>query len=326
MHWGMSVRTGAVNTHVTPQGAQGQSAAPSTATPPPMPAQTQLVTQTQSAASTVLSAFSRTDRDRIFGVDIRQTDDADRGLTPETVRDIQRLASLLALFFVAIIMYVAWSSYSEVMVGQQNKTLDRVSSEAVELDARLGNAVAWTDTAMSAPSPQRMVGVASRGAGVAGSAFVDGDGTLVFAVPAEAGAFLAQAASGERNSASVEIKRVVAENGDINPVIVRQTPTGKLITALGTQTLLSQVSGTSALVSPTGLVIDGPRQIALEGALGGFDMDESQLARLTNSPDIRRVDGWKINDRKVWLAAAVFRIQTSLSFMLRRAVFPSPRF
>jgi two-component system cell cycle sensor histidine kinase PleC len=271
---------------------------------PAQSAPTQAISTAQNAASSVISAFTRSDGERIFGVDIRQTDDADRGLTPQTVRDIQRLATLLALFFAAIIVYVAWSNYSDIVEGQQNAALDKVSSQAVDIDARLGNAVAWTDTAMSTSSPQRMVGVAARGAGVAGSAFVDGDGNLIFAIPAEAGEFLAQAASGERSSASVEIKRVVAENGDINPVVVRQTPSGRLITALGTQTLLSQTSGTSALVSPTGLVIDGPRQIALDGALGGFDMDDGQLARLTNSADIRRVEGWKVSGNKVWLASA----------------------
>ena len=274
--------------------------------PPPHPSRTPPAqAQYVQAAAPLREAIVRSGREgeTLFGVELNHTNDADRGLTPDVLQDIKRLGMLLAGFFAVIILHSAWSSYSKQMEAQQQGVLDRVTLDAERLDRTLAEGVAWTDTALAAGSPERAVNVAARGTGVAASAYVDGNGNILAAMPAEAGSFLAQAAAGAREGAQVEIKRVVADNGDVNPVIVRAAPGGRLLTALGTDVLLDSRSGTTVLVSPTGLVIDGPGDVALRGVMEGFGLDENRLSRITNSSDIRKVEDWTINGRKVWLAS-----------------------
>ena len=242
--------------------------------------------------------------ERILGMNFEDPESTSE-LDPNVKRILKQLILLLILFFTAVALVTVLSintghaSQNRDVVGQAS------AARAQTIDAVLSDAVAWTDTALGASLPTRMTAIAARGEASAGSAFISGDGRVVSEDPRGVGdILLAARADTPREAGTTEIKRVVADNGDINPVIIRHTQQGQLVYALAVRQLLPDAkSQQMALVSPTGLVVDGSPTIAEGGILSSLGLDKTQLSRLTNQAQGQSVQKWKHNGQSLWLSA-----------------------
>ena len=237
---------------------------------------------------------------RLFGVTLRKNRDAARGLDEETSSNLHRYAILLVVFF-AIVSLLALlldqRAHAKREAADAARSLGTVS---VTTGTTLGQTVAWTETALSAGSPQQQVAVAARGQNVAAAAFVRGDGTVVADIPAGAGTLFAGIVNPD-SSGGVEINSVIAANGDVNPVIIRKTPQGFLVTALAPRQLAPVDLGRSALVTPTGRIVDASPDLAKAGLAKALGLDRSNLARFTQGTQGNRVEKREIGGADVYL-------------------------
>ena len=241
--------------------------------------------------------------ERLFGMDFGS--DGDTGnLDPSVKRILKQLALLLICFFTAIALITVIFVGNRYAATAKNDALTATAELSGKIDATLSEAVAWTDTALQASTPTQIVAIASRGKNAAAAAYFDASGRLLAASPLKAGDALASARpDAKMTPGDIQIRRIVAENGDVNPVVVRAHTSGQLIYALGLNQLAPSLTGVTALVSPTGLVVDGTKGVASRGPLESLGLDTIQLSRLTNRASSSTSESWKHNGESYWLTA-----------------------
>ena len=321
------MKTGAVNTHIatgpaapaassvaapaTPPVASpaGPAVQPATAAlavpaaPPPIPATVRPAGAHAASTERTYTPASPSE-DRLFGVTIRQNEDAKLGIGADAVRGLQFLSAALAGFFVLVALITLYAEHADHTKAQREAALQSVAERADVLDATLAAAVLWTNTAISSgSSPERIVNVAARGKDVAAAAVIGADGRALAAIPNTVGDVLAPAAAAQSTGSGVHITSVIAENGDINPVIVRDAPNGKLVVALAPETLAS-AGGSTLMISPTGRLISAPPAIARSGLSNALGLSPQRVTRITQGASARLSEKATVGSRDVWLASA----------------------
>ena len=241
--------------------------------------------------------------ERMFGVDLEQGDGVRGGISQNAARSIKIFAAMVAVFFIVVATVAVVVIGNRHTEAEQARLSSDVRSLANDVSSTLDAAVAWTDTALAARSPAQAVNIAVRGENAAAAAWVV-DKTVVSAQPPAQGAVLGQlrydvqAAPG-----SVQVVRIVAENGEINPVIVRATGDGYLLLALATGTLLPNPDDSTILVSSTGLVVDGPVSAARQG-IQALGLDTTSFRQHVNLATSGHVAKWSLSGEDGWIATA----------------------
>ena len=276
------MRTGTVNAHV--------GTAVATATEP-------------NAAPSGLFARPSPDSERMFGVELGEGDGISGGISRNAANSIKVYAAMVAVFF-AVVAIVAVTFLGQRHTDAEKAHLSRdVATLAQTVRQTLDAAVLWTDTALAAQTPSRAVDIAVRGENAAAAAWIR-DGKVVAAQPPEQAATLGQIRyTTQAAPGNVEIVRLVAANGEINPVIVRTTERGHMLLALATGTLLPANENTNLVVSDTGLVIDGPPATGRDG-IQAIGLDQASFDRHVNLAGDGHVAKWSVAGEDAWIATA----------------------
>jgi len=299
------MRTGAVNSHIPAAPAITPGGEPSGQPPAYRAAHIAAPPPRQPVRSSAEIHQSPLAADRLFGVKIRHDEDAKRGIGSDAVRGLQVLSLTLILFFAVVTVVALYSEHSRHNDLQRASALEGTAQTASSLDATLASAVAWTDTALSSgTSSSRIVNIAVRGKDVAGAAIIAENGRIVSALPAGVGTVLSPAATSSSSGSGIDINSVIAANGDINPVIIRDVPDGKLVVALAPEAFGRSLGGSTVIVSPTGRLISAPPAMAKSGLTQSFGLSPERITRITQSTSAKLSERASIGGNDVWLTTS----------------------
>ena len=197
--------------------------------------------------------------ERMFGVAVKSSPDAQKGLDRLSLRWLKWLCLALLAFFVIVSTLSLTKISVRHNVEQSQGVITEASERAALAASVLDKVVAWMDTAANAPSRAQMVALAAQGADIAGAALVADDGKVVVAQPAGYEGFFASVPVA--NTGGIDINAVYAQDGSgIFATVSRPVLGGRLVVALPPLALSG--GDDAAILSPSGRVIDGPARLA----------------------------------------------------------------
>lgn len=206
---------------------------------------------------------------------------------------------LFFLIFIAFKVNSTLKAEHRIAQASISSELEAVTEKAAQtLNAQL----VWMDTALAqSGGPRQIVNFVSRGNGIAGAAIIDSNNMVIQASP-NAGAVLSTVNLKNFPSSGISITSVIAQDGIVNPVIIKRYRDAYLTVALNNGSLTPVDDINTALILSTGKVIDGNQKIGLQGTLAYFDISRKRLDFITGSASSNSLADHNMGGTKAWIA------------------------
>ena len=240
--------------------------------------------------------------ERVFGVSVRSSDDAQKGLDRLSLRWLKWLCLALLMFFLIVSTLSLFKISTRHNTDQSGAVAVEAETRAAEAGSTLGRVVAWMETAANAPSRSQMVALAAQGGDVAGAALVSDGGEVVLAQPAGYEGFFAAVPLPATNG--IDINAVHAQDGSgIFATVSRPVRGGRLVVALPPEALSG--GGDTAVVSPSGRIVDGPKRLVTGRTQLALGLGPEALrARVVSSGADGVVEASETAGGKAWTGVA----------------------
>lgn len=278
-------------TDITKSAIRGVTAAP----PKPAAAPAQSGGNVEMATVPTRSKFSSNDSNSIF-------EGLGRAKPGQGTKIPLALPLAFILFFLMFIGLKVNSTLKKEQVAATasiTKQLDGLTARASQV---LNAQVSWIDTALAQNAgPWQTINFVSRGQFVAGAAIIDSNNTVLSASP-NAGAALSTVSVADFPSSGVSVTSVIAKDGTVNPVIIKRYQSNFLAVALPNGALTPPQTMNTALILPSGRVIDGNKAIGLQGIKPYFGLTDQRLNMITQSSHLKHLSDYKNAGEKAWLA------------------------
>ena len=241
--------------------------------------------------------------ERVFGVSVKSSDDAQKGLDQISLRWLKWLCLALLAFFLVVSALSLFKINARHSAEQSRAVATETEARAEEAGDTLGRVVSWMETAANAPSRSQMVALAAQGGDVAGAALVLDGGEVVVAQPAGYEGFFA--AVPLPATAGIDINAVHAQDGSgIFATVSRPVRGGRLVVALPPEAL-SGGGGDTAVVSPSGRIVDGPKRLVTGRTQPALGLGAEALrARVVSSGASAAVEASETAGGKAWTGVA----------------------
>ena len=240
--------------------------------------------------------------ERVFGVSVKSSDDAQKGLDQISLRWLKWLCLALLAFFLVVSALSLFKINARHNAEQSGAVSSEAEARATEAGDTLGRVVAWMETAANAPSRSQMVALAAQGGDVAGAAMVSDGGEVVVARPAGYEGFFA--AVPLPATTGVDINAVHAQDGSgIFATVSRPVRGGRLVVALPPEALSG--GGDTAVVSPSGRIVDGPKRLVTGRTQPALGLGPEALrSRVVSSRADATVQASETAGGKAWTSVA----------------------
>ena len=261
---------------------------------------------------------------RMFGVEVRESEDSRRGLDHASVSWLKRMSLAFAAFFVFVCAVTLMRENARHAAAISASAVEDATAAAQIAGLQLDRHVAWAGTVASGTrTPAQAVDLAVRGANVIGAAVVGPDGQLLASAPAGYDDVFSAVAPAQADS--VEITSLVAQNGSgVFPIVSQPLRSGRLLLALPPGALGGGgADGISLVATSSGKIIDGPSGYAQRGLLPSTGLTREGLDALTSGQGATAEIA--VGGAPALLAAAAIP-NTDLSLLKSAAKTRSPRF
>lgn len=212
----------------------------------------------------------------------------------------------LPLAFILFFLLFIGFKVNSTLKKEQRAATASITAQLDGLTARasqvLNAQISWMDTALAqSASPWQTVNFVSRGQFVAGAAILDSNNN-VRAASQNAGPALSTVSLADFPTSGVSVTSVIANDGTVNPVIVKRYKNDFLAVALPNGALTPAQNMDTALVLSSGRVIDGNKTIGLQGTKPYFGLTDQRLNMITQSSQLTHMSEYKNAGEKSWLA------------------------
>ena len=296
-----------------PAGPPAHPAAP----PPPMPGQRPGAPAGPRGGNRSTLTASNYQPNRVEVEDRRRKTTSERlGLSNDlddaSLRNILLAIVTFLLFFILTSVLIVTDQRSSSANSGKSELYSALQIDATTAETSLNNQMLWIENALVGGSnADQIVNLISRGKNIAGVAVINKQNKLIAGT--KNADLLSKVSITGLPQSGVLISSLVAQNGQINPLVIRSLNDAILIVALAPKSLLGPNPQNQALILNNGRAIDGPTALGTSDSARFYNMPADQLtAMFRNSKKDGKVH--KINGSKVWLGHQAIP-QSSLSIV-----------
>lgn len=176
---------------------------------------------------------------------------------------------------------------------------DEVADRSLAVSRILGQQVEWIGASMTGEkSPGQIIDTVVRGNGVVGAALLTADNRVI-AASANAGSALATTDVSNFPQSGIRISSLIAQDGTVNPLIITKGKSGFLVVALANGSLVQNLEQDVAVLTSSGRIIDGFKDIVLQGPIEYYNLTNAQLSLYVTTG---RVADHSVAGTESWLA------------------------
>ncbi len=233
--------------------------------------------------------------------DIDQTHKRSRPINSSTLKSLKLVIGIFLLVFLMVATKIVMDQRHAISEQSQISLKNSLTVAASQVTNSLNQQLGLIDRMLAnAASGQMLVDNLMQQPKIAAAAILDNNRNLI--ASSGNGNPLSQVNISKLPQTGVLISSLVAQDGSINPLIIRQVDDAYLVVALKHNALIEAAnsSASMSLIESNGRVIDGSKAIGLVGAAQYFNMPADRLSGLTRNSDMSVIPH-VMNDKRVWL-------------------------
>ena len=230
---------------------------------------------------------------------VEQIKDFKNSVDKSSARTILYVAIAFLLFFLITAGTKLYTDHNKFERAVTQGLRDEVSDRSDAVSRILGAQIEWIGASVSTGrSPQQVINTVSRGNGVVGAALINANNQILAATQ-NAGTALGSTDISKFPQSGIRISSLIAKDGTVNPLIISKANDNFLVVALANGTLVQNLEQDISIMTSTGRIIDGFRDIVTEGPIKYYGITNSELATYVRSDQVAQ---HTIRGEASWLA------------------------
>ncbi len=236
----------------------------------------------------------------------RLSDQLDKG----SVKTLLYITIAFLIFFMIMVCSKLVFDHTSYQNASINGLKKEMTAKSIYASNSLGRQVEWSRASLSAKrSPAQVINTVTRGQGIVGAAVLNSDNRVLAASSEVVAGVLRQTDIRNFPQSGLRISSLIAEDYSVNPLVITKSEGRFLVVALAPSALVGSFDKSSAIITTSGRVIDGSREIAENGPAKHFNISPAQINNFGTKND---VVGHKSGSKKVWLSYQTIPGATSL--------------
>jgi len=219
-----------------------------------------------------------------------------------SVRNVLMAIGTFFLFFILLSFLVINTERTNKALASQDNLETTLKFDASQTASALNAQLMWIESSLSSSrNNNEIVSRLANGKDIAGVAIMTGDGKIIAGTSnAEA---LGKVGTVSLPQSGVIVSSLVAENGQINPLIIRALNESILVVALTPSSLISSSGSNLSLVEASGRAIDGPVALGKSDSARYYNIAADQFKSMIRNNQ-SGIISHKLGGEKVWLGYA----------------------
>ncbi len=225
--------------------------------------------------------------------------------------------AFLAFFLISATAKL-YSDHNKYEQAQTQGMRDEIIDRSTAISRILGAQIEWigasiTTNRTSGRTASQLIDTVTRGNGIVGAALINSQNTLIAASP-NVGNVLSSTDIANFPQSGIRVSSLIAQDGTVNPLIISKANGNFLVVALANGSLVQNLEQDIAILTASGRVIDGFKDIVLEGPIKYYGLTNSELSLYVRS---NMVSEHKFQGKDSWLAHQAIP-NSSLSVFMSR--------
>lgn len=216
-----------------------------------------------------------------------------------SIRTLMFVVTAFLVFFLITVGTKLYTDHNKFERAVTQGLRDEISDRSLSVSKILGTEIEWIGASLSGQrTPEQIINTVMRGNGVVGAALIKADNTLI-AASANAGPALSSTDISNFPQSGIRISSLIAKDGTVNPLIITKANNGFLIVALANGTLVQNLEQDISVMTASGRIIDGFKDVVEEGPIKYYGLTNAQLGLYVRSNSVVE---HKIRGEDAWLA------------------------
>jgi len=236
----------------------------------------------------------------------RLSDQLDKG----SVKTLLYVTIAFLIFFMIMVCSKLFYDHTSFQNASINGLKKEMTAKSNYASKSLGRQVEWSQASLGGKrSPAQIINTVTRGQGIVGAAVMNSENRVLAASSEIVAGVLSNTDLRNFPQSGLRISSLIAEDYSVNPLVITKSGGQFLVVALAPSALIGNFDKSSAIITTSGRVIDGSRDIAEIGPAKYFNVSPAQINSYGTKND---VVGHKSNSNKVWLSHQTIPGATSL--------------